>query len=570
MTPRTPAGLCGTPGTAPPEHDEASGGSAFEQLLIRISTLFAGARWHHVGGAVDRALAELLGFCCIDQAAIFEMLADNSDAYLRHVARVPGLPPFPAHFNYGESFPWAFPRVLRGELVPVATGDSLPPDARGDKASMRALALHSLLHVPLQVDGEVRFVLMVACACPAPQWSEGSTTRLKAIGEIFAHAISRAEAAGALLASQHDVRDTLDVVHLGRWEWDISADKLYLTDEAKHILGADVPNLATLIGMVDAADRAGVEGSIATARAQPGTRFKVRYSMRTPAGETRTVQQWHEVMFPGERTARLMATVQDITAFLNTEREVTELRSNEWHSARVAQTTLLVASLAHELCQPLAAILNNAQAGLRFLRTGNLSGEEMGDILTDIVASNKRANEVLGALRAMLRRQTTTRVTFEAADAVHDVLALVRSELMSEQIDVETALAEDCYLNADKTQIEQVLLNLIMNSIDAMRGARAAQRRLEIAVVPCKGRHVQVSVKDSGRGIPADKMAKVFEAFWTTKKQGLGMGLSVCRAIIESYGGRIWCENNDSGGVTFQFKLPAAGEPETSTAAHLG
>jgi signal transduction histidine kinase len=230
---------------------------------------------------------------------------------------------------------------------------------------------------------------------------------------------------------------------------------------------------------------------------------------------------------------------------------------------------LLVASLAHELCQPLAAILNNAQAGLRFLKRGMGTAETIEEILRDIVASNRKANEVLGALRAMLRRQTTVRVIFDAAEAVTDVLALVRSELMTEQIEVETALQSGCWVDADKTQIEQVVLNLVMNSIDAMRGEGKHARRLWLTVSAATEGSVEVAVQDSGPGIALEQRPKIFEAFWTTKQKGLGMGLSLCRAIVESYGGRIWCETNESRGVTFRFKLPLAAPP-TQSAGEAG
>lgn len=524
---------------------------------MRVSTIFAGARWHQVGAEVDLALNDVRDVCCVDQVAIFEVLPGNTEAYLRYVTGCAGEHTTPAHFSYGVWFPWAFRKVvLEGEVLQVSRPDSLPPEAATDEASMRTLDLQAVLHIPLRVDAEVRFVLTAACHKRTPEWMERSITCLRAVGEIFAHAISRAEVAGTLLATEQDLRDVLNVVHLGRWEWDIGADKLRLSDEAKHILGADVPVLRSLIELVQPSHRGALRQAIESALAQPGARFKTRYVVNTPAGERRMIQQWHEVMFPGERTGRLVATVQDVTAMVSTEQEVAQLRAHHWHSVRVAQTALLVASLAHELCQPLAAILNNAQAGLRLLNSDKLCPEEMRDILTDVVASNKRASEVLSALRAMLRRQHTTRVTFDAAEAVHDVLALVRSELMSEQIDVETALAPLCYLNADKIQIEQVLLNLVMNSIDAMRGKGEFERRLEISLFAGAGEQVEISVKDSGRGIPADKLARVFDAFWTTKAKGLGMGLPVCRAIVESYGGRIWCETNDTGGVTFHVRLP--------------
>jgi signal transduction histidine kinase len=539
---------------------------AFEELLGRVSNLFAAARWDRVAGNVDLALSEILGLCAADQVALFQVNPDNEKVYLRHVAQVFGCCDLPARFDYAQEFPWASRTVLRRrEIVAVARIDDIAVEGSRDKASMEALRLASLLHIPLQVEGETRFVLLVASNCRELCWSQRCVTRFKSLGEILAHAISMAEAAGALVTNQRDARDALGVVHLGRWEWDISSDALHLSDEAKHILGANVPSLAALIDVIAPADRAPLAQSIERARAHPGMRVEVRYRLSAAGGETRVIQQWHELLFPGERTARLFATVLDVTALRDTEQEMTELRAHKWHSARVTQTTLLVASLAHELSQPLAAILNNAQAGLRFEKKGELSAEEMHEILIEIVASNRRASEVLSALRAMLRRQHTTRITFDAADAVRDVLALVRSELMSEQIEVETSLPAQCWVSADKVQIEQVILNLVMNSIDAMR-RQPAVKKLWVVLEKLDNRQVQVSVRDSGRGIAEGKLAKVFEAFWTTKKKGLGMGLSVCRAIVESYGGRIWCESNGGGEVVFRFRLPTVEEESAELA----
>jgi signal transduction histidine kinase len=545
---------------------EGGADALFEELLGRVSNVFAGARWDRVAANVDLALSQILSLCFTEQIALFQVNPGNQGVYLRHIVQVFGSPELPARFSYEQSFPWAFSRVVvDGEVLAVASLDDIPPEGAADNASMRALHLGSLLHIPLYVEAEVRFVLVVASGSHAPCWSDRCVTRFKVLGEIVAHAISRSETAGALVANQHDARDALGVVHLGRWEWDVSADALHLSDEAKHVLGANVSTLAGLIEVVAPADRGKLVRSIERARDHPGMRFKTRYTLCAAGGETRVIQQWHELMFPGERTARLFATVLDVTALRDSEQEMMELRSHKWHSARVAQTTVLVASLAHELSQPLAAILNNAQAGLRFMKNDDLSAEEMRDILTDIVASNRRASDVLSALRAMLRRQHTTRITFDAADAVRDVLGLVRSELMTEQIDIDVSLPRQCWVSADKTQIEQVVLNLVMNSIDAMRGQQGA-KKLWVALEAPDDREVQVSVKDSGRGIPAGKLDKVFEAFWTTKKKGLGMGLSVCRAIVESYGGRIWCENNRRGEVTFRFKLPKAEEESAELA----
>ena len=537
---------------------DAAGAPEFERLLTHFSTTFARAPADQVSHEVDRAIREALEFYELDQLCLFEVLPGNSEAFLRHEASVGDLPALPERLSYGLWFPWAFDKTVRaGEAMSVTTPEELPDAAASDRSSMHALGLASLLHVPLQVEGEVRFVLCAGRIRQSEPWSTQCVTRLKVLGEMLASAIVRAKTVATLHASRRDDRDTLAVSHLGRWEWDIGAGKLHLSEEAKHILGADVPDIAGLLALVYPADRDRVARTLERCRTQPGKRSSLRYSIRTPAGETRAIQQWQELIFPGARTAQMVAMVQDVTALAN-EHEIVQLREHQWHSVRVAQTALLVASLAHELSQPLSAILNNAQAGLRFLHNDALDPQDMQDILTDIVASNKRASEVLGALRAMLKRQQTTRITFDAADAVNDVLALVRSELMTEMIEVETSLAAGCYLTADKTQVEQVLLNLIMNAIDAMRGTRNGTGRLQLTLSAGDRGEVQLAVKDTGRGIPADEAVQVFEAFWTTKKKGLGIGLPVCRAIVESYGGRIWCENNPAGGVTFRLTLPSA------------
>ena len=536
---------------------DAAGAADFERLLMQLSTSLAGARWDEVSHEVDRALAELLEFFALDQGCLFEVLAGGTEAFLRHEASAAGLPALPERMSYGLWFPWIFAKtVLAGEAVCVAAGEELPVDASADRSSMQAFCLASVVHIPLQIEGEVRFVLCAGRTGHSEPWSTLCVSRLKALGQMLAFAIARAAAVGSLYATRQDDRDTLALAHLGRWEWDIGAGRLHLSEEAKHVLGADVPDIAGLIDLVYPADRERVARTLERCRAQPGRRSSLRYSIRTPAGEARAVRQWQEVIFPGERTARLVAMVQDASALSN-DHEIVQLREHQWHSVRVAQTALLVASLAHELSQPLSAILTNAQAGLRFLHNDALDREDMQDILTDIVASNRRASEVLSALRAMLKRQHTTRITFDAADAVNDVLALVRSELMTQMIEVETSLAAGCYLTADKTQVEQVLLNLIMNAIDAMRGLRDA-RRLQLTLSAGDAKEVQLAVTDTGRGISTDDVVKVFEAFWTTKKQGLGIGLPVCRAIVESYGGRIWCEKHSAGGVTFRLTLPSA------------
>jgi PAS domain S-box-containing protein len=417
-----------------------------------------------------------------------------------------------------------------------------------------------MIVLPLFVEGELCCVLAAISARDARQCTAACVGPLEAFGEIFANAIARACTVGALAATARDLRETLEAAHLCRWTWDITADTVHLSDGAQRLLGASPRTIADLLALVDPDDRPHVERRIDKAKAQPQQRVEVRYAVQVEGGH-RVIQQWHEVDIHADGRPCLVATISDVTASVRLQQEVMDLRTYRWHSGRVAQTGLLVASLAHELSQPLAAILNNAQAGLRLLKRDSLTAEEMRDMLEDIVAADRKANEVVGTLRAMLRRQHTPRVHFDASEAVQDVLRLVRSELISEQIELATSLPAGCCLTADKTQIEQVILNLVMNATDAMRGKQHGPRRLELAANATATGVVEFSVKDTGDGIPPDKLAHVFEAFWTTKKKGLGMGLSVSRSIVAAHGGRMWFETRTGQGSTFYFALPsAAGE----------
>lgn len=253
-----------------------------------------------------------------------------------------------------------------------------------------------------------------------------------------------------------------------------------------------------------------------------------------------------------------LAAIVDLSQRYELRRKQQELE----HIGRVSTMGEIAASLAHELNQPLTAILSNAQAGLRLLDRPGTDQAEIREILQDVVADDKRAGAVIGTLRTMLRRGKTEPRRMDLAATVRDVLVLLNSELVGQHVEMETDLAQDSFVLADRTQTEQVLLNLVMNAIDAMRQQPAHERRLRITLARTGQNTATVAVRDSGTGIAGDDLEKVFDAFWTTKSLGMGMGLAVCKSIIESYGGRIWVEPNKDRGVTFFFTLPLAREAQ--------
>jgi signal transduction histidine kinase len=238
------------------------------------------------------------------------------------------------------------------------------------------------------------------------------------------------------------------------------------------------------------------------------------------------------------------------------EHETRGLRAQLWHSDRVARVGALTGSIAHELNQPLMAILNNAQAGLRFLSGSDPDIEEIREILQDIARDDKRAGAVIRGLRTMVRRQEPERLRIQLVATIEEVLELLYSEFLVHQVEVKKHFETACAVLADKTQIQQVMLNLVMNAIEAMRQLPGNQRRLRLTVSRGDSQVVRVAVRDCGVGISEEKLAHAFDAFWSTKDKGMGLGLAVSRSIVEAHGGSIWAEANDDQGVTFYFELP--------------
>jgi len=222
--------------------------------------------------------------------------------------------------------------------------------------------------------------------------------------------------------------------------------------------------------------------------------------------------------------------------------------------SRIGMAGELAASLAHELTQPLAAILANAQAGLRFLARDRNAIDQIADILHDIVQDDKRAGAVISGLRAMMRKRQSERESVDMSELAQQSLAMVNMNIQAQHVAVRTCLEPGCVIQADKVQMQQVLLNLIINALEAMQDVDETARQLSVEIRG--GSAVHCAVHDSGRQLTQDRLAKIFEPFWTTKTQGMGMGLAVCRSIIDAHHGAIWAEIDPHGGAIFRFDLP--------------
>ncbi|MDB6175616.1 MAG: Multi-sensor signal transduction histidine kinase [Chthoniobacteraceae bacterium] len=269
----------------------------------------------------------------------------------------------------------------------------------------------------------------------------------------------------------------------------------------------------------------------------------------------RTERRWRE-----DEIAELKLVAQIFATVLGRKRaeeHAEQLRAELAHSSRVATLGELVAALAHELNQPLAGILSNAQAARRFLAEGTVDPEELRATFDDIIRDDKRAGAVIHNLRAMLTKRPVVRETCSLNELVCEVLELLHAELLGEHVEVRTTLASDLpRVAAARVELQQVLVNFLLNAEQAMKETPHAQRRIDIETESRSG-NVRISVRDHGCGIPPERLAEVFAPFYTTKAHGLGMGLCICRRIVENHGGRIETCNHAEGGAIFSILLPA-------------
>jgi len=258
-----------------------------------------------------------------------------------------------------------------------------------------------------------------------------------------------------------------------------------------------------------------------------------------------------------------LAFVLDLTERKQAEEEHERLRQLESDLAHVNRLSImgeLAASLAHEILHPIATARNNARAGTRFLEMSPPNLAEAKEALGCVVRDVDRAKDIVGRMRDHIKKTPPRREPFDLNEAVNEVIGMVRSAIAKNGIAVNTQLMDGLVpVQGDRVQLQQVVMNLILNAVEAMGSVEAAARELLISTAQ-DHTGVRVAVRDSGPGIDPTYLERVFEAFYTTKSSGMGMGLSVCRSIIDAHGGRLWADANEPCGAVFQFTLPAAQE----------
>lgn len=257
-----------------------------------------------------------------------------------------------------------------------------------------------------------------------------------------------------------------------------------------------------------------------------------------------------------------LIVVRDITDRRRAEMQLMQHRAEIAHLSRVALLGELSAAFAHELNQPLAAIMANARAGQRLMSREPPDSAEVSDILEDIVSDDRRASEVIHRLQALLKRGELQLQPLDINEVVREVVDLVHTELIRREVPLHTVLAPDLpRVPADRVQMQQVLMNLVFNACEAMSEKPREQRSVTIVTRSTAGGEIAIAVADQGPGIPPGKEEQVFEPFFTSKRNGLGLGLTICRTIVAAHGGALWAANNPDHGATFHIVLRGSSQP---------
>jgi PAS domain S-box-containing protein len=291
--------------------------------------------------------------------------------------------------------------------------------------------------------------------------------------------------------------------------------------------------------------------------AVPARATELETTITTPAGEARAVHVIGRNELASPRIRGIVLTIRDVTERLRAAEEIALQRVELTHLSRASTRSELSLSIGHEINQPLQSILSNAQAALLFLAKESPDLDEIREILRDIVLDGSRAGEIVRQLRALLNKDKSPFESLDVNELVQSVSGLLHSELLIAGVAVTIKLEPDLpSIQGQRLQLQQVLLNLIINGCEAMSGVSQGNRELLLTTQMSADKSVVVCVTDTGPGIPPDRLERVFDAFFTTKNNGMGLGLSVSRLIISSHGGRLWATSRAGPGASICFTLP--------------
>jgi PAS domain S-box-containing protein len=365
----------------------------------------------------------------------------------------------------------------------------------------------------------------------------------------------------------------------GSFWWRVSSGELIWSDEAFRVMGYDRtvrPSVELFFKRVHPEDIRMVQHMVSRA-AREGMNMDFEHRLLMPDGSVKHVHVLVEAVCLDPENRELVGTIMDITARKQAEEAVSKAQSELAHVTRVTTLGELTASIAHEVNQPLAAVVTNANASLRWLSGDSPNLAEAREAIRHIIRDGNRGGEIISRIRALAKKAPPKKDWLDLNETIDEVIAMAHSEVQRNCVLLQTKLANDLPLIlGDKIQLQQVILNLLMNAIEAMSGSGEGPRELGVNsekvaeiygeskeeryenrdLTDTEWTHVLITVRDSGPGLDPRRLNRLFDPFYTTKPQGMGMGLAISRSIVEAHGGRLWAKASEPRGAVFQFTLP--------------
>jgi PAS domain S-box-containing protein len=377
----------------------------------------------------------------------------------------------------------------------------------------------------------------------------------------------RKRAEEALRRSEAYLAEAQRLSHTGTLAFNATAP-VFWSEESYRIWGLDprqgLPNRETVLQRIHPEDRERVNAETEEALRQKRG-FVLEFRIVLPDGTIKHIESTGRPLFSADgELVEMVATHVDVTERKRAQEEherLRQLESDLAHMNRLSIMGELTASLAHEILHPIAAARNNARAATRFLDMSPPNMAEVREALACIVKDADRGKDIVDRIRAHIKKAPPRHDRFDINEAIEEVIEMVRAPIEKNRVSVRTRLAAGLtFVWGDRVQLQQVVLNLILNAIEAMGSVEERGRMLSIRTEQRGAAGILVAVHDSGPGVAPEHLQRVFEPFYTTKNSGLGMGLSICRSIIDAHGGRLWADADQPRGTVFQFTLPAAQE----------
>src|SRR5882724_11152477 len=351
--------------------------------------------------------------------------------------------------------------------------------------------------------------------------------------------------------------------HTGSFGWRVSTGEIIWSEETFRIFQYDrttKPTVELLLQRVHPEDAALVKQTIERA-SQDGKNFEHEYRLLMPDGSVKHVHVVPHALSDESGSVEFVGAVMDVTVAKQAEEALRQAQADLAHGNRVTTMGELTASLAHEVNQPIAAAVTDANTCLRWLTRDHPDVEEARHAASRIVKDATRAGEIISRTRLLFKKGTPQWELVDINEVIREMIVLLRSEATRYSISVQTELAADLpRIMGDRVQLQQVLMNLIMNGIEAMKKDVDGTRELAVKSQRAEDDQLMISVTDTGVGLPPQQVDQIFNAFFTTKVHGTGMGLRISRSIIESHGGRLWATDNPLRGASFHLTLPSKAE----------